>query len=94
MALAGVKSEEQDIQTGITIMRRALEEPMRHFASNVGQDRAVVMDTMRCMAKELKNKNIGFNVMSGEYEDMVRCGIIDPAKVTCSAAATQSRCAF
>jgi len=47
IAMDGVKSEEPDIQTGITIMRRALEEPMRHFASNVGQDGAVVMDTMR-----------------------------------------------
>ena len=66
-------------------MRRALEEPMRRIASNAGQEGAVVIDTVRRMAKEKDNNNIGFNVMSGEYEDMVKSGIIDPAKVTRSA---------
>ena len=84
-SLVGVTSEESDIQTGITIMRRALEEPMRRIASNAGQEGAVVIDTVGRMAKEKDNKNIGFNVMSGEYEDMVKSGIIDPAKVTRSA---------
>ena len=84
-SLIDVTSEEPDIQTGITIMRRALEEPMRRIASNAGQEGAVVIDTVRRMAKEKDNKNIGFNVMSGEYEDMVKSGIIDPAKVTRSA---------
>ena len=84
-SLVGVTSEETDIQTGITIMRRALEEPMRRIASNAGQEGAVVIDTVGRMAKEKDNKNIGFNVMSGEYEDMVKSGIIDPAKVTRSA---------
>ncbi len=84
-SLADVKSEEADIQTGITIMRRALEEPMRRIASNSGQDGAVIIDTVRRMAKEKDNKNIGFNVLSGEFEDMVKSGIIDPAKVTRSA---------
>jgi chaperonin GroEL len=84
-ALVDVTSEEPDIQTGITIMRRALEEPMRRIASNAGQEDAVVIDTVRRMAKEKDNKNIGLNVMSGEYEDMVKSGIIDPAKVTRSA---------
>jgi chaperonin GroEL len=84
-SLSVVTSEEPDIQTGITIMRRALEEPMRRIAINAGQEGAVVIDTVRRMAKEKDNKNIGFNVMSGEYEDMVKGGIIDPAKVTRSA---------
>jgi len=84
-SLVDVTSEEPDIQTGITIMRRALEEPMRRIASNAGQEGAVVIDTVRRMAKEKDNKNIGFNVMSGKYEDMVKSGIIDPAKVTRSA---------
>jgi chaperonin GroEL len=84
-SLVDVTSEEPDIQTGITIMRRALEEPMRRIASNAGQEGAVVLDTVRRMAKEKDNKNIGFNVMSGKYEDMVKSGIIDPAKVTRSA---------
>jgi chaperonin GroEL len=84
-SLVDVTSEEPDIQTGISILRRALEEPMRRIASNAGQEGAVVIDTVRRMAKEKDNKNIGFNVMSGKYEDMVKSGIIDPAKVTRSA---------
>ncbi len=84
-SLIDVKSEEADIQTGITIMRRALEEPMRRIASNAGQDGAVIIDTVRRLGKEKKDKNIGYNVLSGEFEDMVKSGIIDPAKVTRSA---------
>ncbi len=84
-ALTNVRSEEQDIQTGIDILRRALEEPMRHIASNAGQNGAVVMNMVHRLAMEKKNSNIGYNVMSGEYEDMLKSGIIDPAKVTRSA---------
>jgi chaperonin GroEL len=83
--LKDLKSDEADIQTGITIMRRALEEPMRRIASNSGQDGAVIIDTVRRMAKAKKNHNLGYNVLSGEFEDMVKSGIIDPAKVTRSA---------
>jgi len=84
-SLADLKSGEADIQTGITIMRRALEEPMRRIAGNSGQDGAVVIDTVRRMAKDKNDKNIGYNVLSGQYENMVQSGIIDPAKVTRSA---------
>jgi chaperonin GroEL len=84
-SLKRVKSDEEDIQTGITIMRRALEEPMRRIAANAGQDGAVIIDTVRRMAKEKDNKNIGYNVLTGNFEDMVKTGIIDPAKVTRSA---------
>jgi len=84
-SLADLKSDEADIQTGITIMRRALEEPMRRIASNAGQDGAVIIDTVRRLSKDKGNKNFGYNVLSGEFEDMVVSGIIDPAKVTRSA---------
>lgn len=84
-ALVNVRSEEPDIQTGITILRRALEEPMRRIASNSGQEGAVVIDTVRRLAKEKGTTNIGYNVMSDSYEDMLISGIIDPAKVTRSA---------
>jgi len=84
-ALEMVQSEEADIQTGITILRRALEEPMRRIASNAGQSGAVVIDTVRRLAQEQGNPNIGYNVMSGAFEDMLKSGIIDPAKVTRSA---------
>jgi chaperonin GroEL len=84
-AIRDLKAEQADVQTGITIMRRALEEPMRRIASNAGQDGAVIIDTVRRLAKEKNDKNIGYNVLSGEFEDMVTSGIIDPAKVTRSA---------
>ena len=84
-ALKKVKSDESDIQTGVTIMRRALEEPMRRISANAGQDGAVIIDTVRRIAKEKDNKNVGYNVLNGEFEDMVVSGIIDPAKVTRSA---------
>jgi chaperonin GroEL len=84
-ALVNVRSEEPDIQTGITILRRALEAPMRRIASNAGQEGAVVMDTVRRLAKEQGNINIGYNVLSDAFEDMLKSGIIDPAKVTRSA---------
>ncbi len=84
-SLKRVKSDDEDVQTGINIMRRALEEPMRRIASNAGQDGAVIIDTVRRMAKDKENKNIGYNVLSAAFEDMVKSGIIDPAKVTRSA---------
>ncbi|HUS14936.1 MAG TPA: chaperonin GroEL [Chloroflexia bacterium] len=74
-----------DVLTGITILRRALEEPMRQIAFNAGQDGAVVAETVRRLAKDQDNTSIGYNVLSGEYGDMVAQGIIDPAKVTRSA---------
>src|SRR5512136_1224058 len=84
-SLKRVKSDDEDVQTGINIMRRALEEPMRRIAANAGQDGAVIIDTVRRMAKDKENKNIGFNVLTTAFEDMVKSGIIDPAKVTRSA---------
>ncbi|HTP11275.1 MAG TPA: chaperonin GroEL [Anaerolineae bacterium] len=84
-SLKRVKSDDEDVQTGINIMRRALEEPMRRIAANAGQDGAVIIDTVRRLSKEKDNRNIGYNVLSTEFEDMVKSGIIDPAKVTRSA---------
>jgi chaperonin GroEL len=84
-SLKRVKSDDEDVQTGINIMRRALEEPMRRIAANAGQDGAVIIDTVRRMSKEKENKNIGYNVLTAGFEDMVKSGIIDPAKVTRSA---------
>jgi chaperonin GroEL len=84
-ALENLRSEEPDIQNGINILRRALEEPMRHIASNAGQNGPVVINTVRRLAQEQANINIGYNVMNEAYEDMLKSGIIDPAKVTRSA---------
>jgi len=84
-ALDSVKSEFDDEATGVTIMRRALEEPMRQIAENAGMDGAVVVETARRMHKEQNNDNIGYDVLTNDYGDMVAKGIIDPVKVTRSA---------
>ncbi|MBM4417260.1 MAG: chaperonin GroEL [Chloroflexi bacterium] len=73
---------EGDEATGATILRRALEEPMRHIGFNAGLDGSVLVDTIRRKSAETKNKNMGYDVIGAEYVDMVKKGIIDPAKVT------------
>jgi chaperonin GroEL len=74
-----------DAATGVTILRRALEEPLRQLAVNAGRDGSVVVEGVRRAQKEHQNDNYGFNVLGDKYEDMVSAGIIDPAKVTRSA---------
>jgi chaperonin GroEL len=73
---------EGDAATGVQILRRALEEPLRTLAENAGQDGAVVVDKVRRAQKEKKDKNIGYNVLTGKTEDMIESGLPDPAKVT------------
>ena len=77
--------EEGDIATGVEIVRRALEEPLRQLASNAGHDGAVVIDNVRRMQKTRRSKNIGFEVLGERYVDMIEAGILDPVKVTRSA---------
>ena len=84
-ALDDVKMDLPDSQTGVTIVRRALEEPMRGIARNAGMDGAVVIETVRRLQVEKGSKNIGYDVILNEYCDMVERQIIDPAKVTRSA---------
>jgi chaperonin GroEL len=75
-----------DSATGITILRRALEEPVRQIATNAGQDGAVIVEAIRRAQRENgNNPKIGYNVLSGKTEDLVAAGIIDAAKVTRSA---------
>src|SRR5512136_392782 len=74
-----------DFATGVQILRRALEEPLRQLAENAGHDGAVVLQDVRRIQKEKDNLNIGFEVMAEEYGDMLEKGIIDPAKVVRSA---------
>jgi chaperonin GroEL len=76
---------EGDAGVGVTIMRRALEEPMRQIAINGGYDGSVTIENVRRLQAEKKNKNTGFDVLTGEYVDMIKGGIVDPAKVTHSA---------
>ena len=77
-----LKDADEDINTGINIVRRALEMPLRGIVRNAGMDGAVVLEAVRRQQTEKKNKNIGYDVMAGDYVDMVVAGIIDPAKVT------------
>jgi chaperonin GroEL len=84
VALEGLKLEG-DEATGAAMLRRALEEPMRHIGANAGLEGSVLVEAIRRKAIEATNKNLGYDVMTGEYGDMVKAGIIDPAKVTRSA---------
>jgi len=81
-ALDKVKSEYADEATAVNMLRRALEEPMRGIARNAGMDGAVVVEEVRRQQKSKKSGHIGYDVMESEYRDMVKAGIIDPAKVT------------
>jgi chaperonin GroEL len=76
------KDAEGDVLTGVKILRRALEEPMRQLAENAGYDGAVVVQNVRRFQQERNNPNVGFDVMTETYDDMVVKQIIDPAKVT------------
>lgn len=77
-----IKMRYRDEQTGVEILRTALEAPLQQIAENAGYDGAVILDTVRRLQKEQSNPLIGFDVLAGEYGDMVEWGIIDPAKVT------------
>lgn len=75
-ALKGLKGDNADEQTGINIVERAIEEPLRQIVINAGEEGAVVVQKVR----EGKG-DFGYNARTGEYEDMRKAGIIDPAKV-------------
>jgi chaperonin GroEL len=74
-----------DAATGVSILRRALEEPLRTLAINGGRDGSVVVEGVRRAQKEQHNLRIGYNVLTDTYGDMFEFGIADPAKVTRSA---------
>ncbi|HKR10730.1 MAG TPA: chaperonin GroEL [Pyrinomonadaceae bacterium] len=69
---------DPDEQIGVNIVRRALEEPLRQIVQNAGKEGAVVVERVRTE----KNENVGFNAATETYEDLVKAGVIDPAKVT------------
>jgi len=77
-----VEVDSEDAKIGVNIVRRALEVPMRKIAENAGKDGSVIVENVRRAQAEKKNKNIGYNVLSEDYLDMVKDGVIDPAKVT------------
>ena len=71
---------EGDVRTGVQLVRRAIEEPVRQIADNAGLEGSIVVDKVKAAGA-----GIGFNALTEEYEDMVKSGIVDPAKVTRSA---------
>ena len=72
--------ESGDVQTGINIVKKSLEEPLKQIAYNAGMEGAVVVEKVKAAAK-----GQGYNAATGVYEDMIAAGIVDPAKVTRSA---------
>ena len=75
-----ITNEDPDIQVGINIVKRALEEPLRQIAINGGVEGSVVIEKVKNSAK-----GVGFNILTQELVDMVKAGIVDPTKVTRSA---------
>lgn len=78
-AVAEIEAEG-DIKTGVNIVLRALEAPVRQIAENAGYEGAVVVERLKT-----EKRNIGFNAANGEWVDMLKKGIVDPTKVTRSA---------
>jgi chaperonin GroEL len=76
-ALDGLKAGNDDQQSGIDIIRRALRAPVRQICDNAGEDGAFIVGKLL----ESDDYNWGFNAASGQYEDLVKSGVIDPAKV-------------
>jgi chaperonin GroEL len=81
-ALVDVKMENEDEQIGVNIVRKSLEVPMRKIVENAGQDGSVIVANVRAEQKAKKSIKIGYDVLRDEYLDMVKGGVIDPAKVT------------
>ena len=76
-ALEGLKGENEDEQTGIEIVRRAIEEPLRQIVANAGKEGAVVVDKVRA-----GKDDFGYNARTDSYEELFKAGVVDPAKVT------------
>ncbi|MBL8170445.1 MAG: chaperonin GroEL [Acidobacteria bacterium] len=77
-ALDTLKLDDEDEQIGVNIVRRALEEPLRKISENAGKEGAVIVEKV----KSEKNDNVGFNAETEVFEDLVKAGVIDPAKVS------------
>jgi chaperonin GroEL len=79
-AIEAVKTANEDEQIGVGIIKRSVESPLRALAINAGVEGSVIVEAVK------KSKgNEGYNVATGEYEDLVKAGIVDPKKVTRSA---------
>jgi chaperonin GroEL len=79
-SLEDMEGDSPDEKTGINIIRKALEEPLRQISNNAGMEGSVVVEKVKT-----SKAGVGFNALSGDYVDMIDAGIVDPAKVTRSA---------
>src|SRR5205085_7048980 len=79
-AIEAVKGANEDEQIGISIVQRAVESPLRTLAANGGEEGSVIVQEVK-----KRKGNEGYNVATGEYEDLVKAGVVDPKKVTRSA---------
>jgi chaperonin GroEL len=77
-AVLGKFKGDSDEKIGVDIVRRALEEPIRIITFNAGAEGSIIIEKVR----ESKEKNFGYNALTGEFEDLVAAGVIDPTKVT------------
>ncbi len=81
-ALVSMKLDNEDEQIGVNIVRKSLEVPMRKITENAGKDGSVIVENVRQQQAKAKSHTMGYNVLNDEYMDMVKGGVIDPAKVT------------
>lgn len=81
-AIDKLKMEYADAQVGVQIVRKALDTPLRKISENAGKDGAVILENVRRQQEEKKDTQIGYDVLSEKYVNMVEAGVIDPAKVT------------
>ena len=79
-ALNGLNIEDEDEKTGVEILKRAIEEPLRMIAFNAGVEGSVIVEYVKA-----QQGNIGFNAQKREYQDLMKAGIVDPTKVVRSA---------
>jgi chaperonin GroEL len=77
-SLDGLKLVDDDEEAGVAVVRRAIEEPLRQICVNSGFEGAIIVGKI----KESKDSNFGFNAATGEFEDLLKAGVIDPKKVT------------
>jgi chaperonin GroEL len=80
--LDDIEMDTPDAQVGVKIVRQALETPMKRIAANAGKDGAVILENVRRFQKEQDDHYLGYDVLTEEYINMIKDGVIDPAKVT------------
>ena len=80
--LDDIKMDTPDAQVGVKIVRQALETPMKRIAANAGKDGAVILENVRRFQKEQDDHYLGYDVLTEEFINMIKDGVIDPAKVT------------